>query len=137
MSKRIFNWFIFGIIFALMPLIIYVLMHYICNKPIISEECIPELLFFNIMVAATCMWDVTEMRRAISNDFFVNCFYISLIILLIFAAMFYGAMQLQGIDTSIKLIEIDRLFYFSRNMSIVGGILGTIIQIILSRVEEN
>lgn len=136
MSKRIFNWFMFGIIFALMPLIIYGLMHYICNKPIISEECIPELLFFNIMVAATCMWDVTEMRRVIRDDLFINSFYISLIILLILAAIFYGAMQLQSFDTSIKIIEIDRLFYFSRNMSIIGGILGTIIQIILASMER-
>lgn len=135
MGKRILNWFIFGIFFALMPLIIYMILHYLSNMPLQLKECIPELLFFTIMVCATCLWDVNDMKKKIKSDIVFNLFFASLIILLIFSAILYGGIQLQNMQNNIEFMSLQKVYTFSMFMTIASGILGTIIQIVLSRIE--
>lgn len=135
MGKRILNWFLFGILFALMPLIIYIVLHYMCEIAIEIRDCISELLFFTIMICATCLWDVNDMKKKIKSDIVFNLFFASLIILLIFSAILYGGIQLQNMKNDIKIMSIQRTYTFSMIMTISSGILGTIIQIVLSRIE--
>lgn len=135
MGKRILNWFIFGIFFALMPLIIYIVLHYLSEISIELKDCIPELLFFTIMICATCLWDVNDMKRKIKSDIVFNLFFASLIILLIFSAILYGGVQLQNMQNNIEFMSLQKVYFFSIIMAISSGILGTIIQIVLSRIE--
>lgn len=135
MGKRILNWFIFGIFFALMPLIIYIVLHYLSETSVKLNECIPELLFFTIMICSTCLWDVNDMKRKIKSDIVFNMFFASLIILLIFSAILYGGMQFQNMQNNIEFMSLQKVYTFSIIMATGSGILGTIIQIVLSRIE--
>lgn len=135
MVKRIINWFVFGIFFALVPLIIYILLSYICDIQIDLKNCIPELLFFTIMISATCLWDVNDMKKLIKEDVAFNLFFVALLILIIFSAILYGSIQLQNINDSMIIMSLEKTYTFSVLMSIFSATLGTIIQIVLSRIE--
>lgn len=135
MGKRITSWLIFGIFFALVPLIIYILLSYICDIQIDLKNCIPELLFFTIMICATCLWDVNDMKKLIKADMVFNLFFAALIILIVFSAILYGSIQLQNMNDKMLIMSLDKTYSFSMLMSIFSATLGTIIQIVLSRIE--
>ena len=75
------------------------------------------------------------MKKKIKNDIVFNLFFASLIILLIFSAILYGGIQLQNMQNNIEFMSLQKVYTFSMFMTIGSGILGTIIQIVLSRIE--
>lgn len=135
MSKRIINWFTYGIGFALMPLLIYLLLHYLSNTQLDFYACVPELLFFTIMICATCLWDLSDIKNKVGKDMVLNIFFSVLIILIVLCAILYGSVQFASISDNNLLLSNNKTCFFSLIIAMLSAMLGTIIQVIISRVE--
>ena len=131
-KRRIRKWFLFEVIFALLPLMSYIIVRYINGVEISLEECIPELLFFTIMICANCLCVVSDMKNSKEEGFF-EAFFVSLVILIVIAAVLYGGLQVQNIKDN---IIIQRTYTFSVMIAIASAMLGLLVQIKSVREED-
>lgn len=135
LKKRLINWIFFGIFCALLPIFIYLGIRYLFEIDIKKIECIPELLFFIVMTSTTCLSDIIQLNNRTHNDSTLQILENTFMGLLIISAVIYGAFELFNIGIS-ETFSINRLFNISLVLSIAIGIIGTIIQIFIAKVEE-
>ena len=133
MANRILRWVVYTLIFALLPTIISVSLGYLFKVKV--ADYTNELLFFIIMICATSLNDIQETKKKIDKDFVFNLFFSVCIILIVIVSVLYGSTLL------VKMMELtensifDNIRSLSISLSILSGVIGLIIQIILHRTE--
>ena len=131
MDDRLLKWFVFTILFAFIPVGISIFCNFFSLKPLKEgTEFIGELLFFTIMISSTSLRDIIDLNRIV-RDAILTCIVTALILLLIFCSAFY-VLFLQSESSTINM---NGLFKTSITLAIIGGILGTLVQIYIGRVE--
>lgn len=135
-KRRIVNWFTYTILCALLPMVIT----FIIRTTLITQDNPPynyagELLLFTVMVAATSLGDIKDLRVEIGGDIFLDIFFSVMLLLLLVSAILYGCNVIAD-NTNISIIDIDgKVLKLSGAISAVSGILGTIIQVIIAKSE--
>lgn len=132
MANRILKWVIYTLVFALLPTLISLLFSLIFGFKV--NDYSTELLFFTIMICATSLNDIQEMKNQIEKDFVFNFFFGVCLLIIVTVSVIYGSILLVNmsenaisLNCNIKLISII--------LSILSGIIGFLIQVILYRTE--
>ena len=135
-KRRIVNWFTYTIFCALLPTVITLMVRNI----IITEE-LPaysyagELLMFTVMVTATSLGDIKDLRAEVGADIFLDIFFSAMLLFLIASAILYGCSVLSE-NTGMQIIDMkDKGLKISICISVICALLGTIIQIIIAKSE--
>ena len=135
-KRRIVNWFTYTIFCALLPMVITLMV-----RNIIITEGAPaysyagELLMFTVMVTATSLGDIKDLRAEAGADIFLDVFFSAMLLFLIASAILYGCNVLSE-NTGIQIIDMkEKGLKISICISGISTMLGTIIQIIIARSE--
>lgn len=132
MANRILKWIVYTLIFALLPTFISLLFGLLFDLEV--NDYSTELLFFAIMICATSLNDIQEMKKQIKNDFVFNMFFGVCIILIVTVSVIYGSILLLNMSEQINGLN-DNIKLFSIILGILSGVIGFLIQIILYRTE--
>ena len=137
MKERILRWIKYNLIFALLPLGVSIFFRTLLNK--LSLESLsnsPELLFFSIMVSATALDDISELKKINTRlDFTIKLFGSALLFGAIWSAILYGTFLYDSLAIKTELSIRNSLFKISIYMGIALFILSTSVQIILGKIE--
>lgn len=136
MANRILRWIVYTILFALLPTLISLLFSILFNVNVNNYST--ELLFFIIMVCATSLNDIQETKQIIKKDFIFNLFFAVCIVMIVIVSVIYGGSIIltKMFVLTNEIIEIsNKIEILSIRLSILNGIMGLIIQIILFKVE--
>ena len=135
-KRRIVNWFTYTILCALLPMAITLIVRNI----IITEELPPytyagELLMFTVMVTATSLGDIKDLRMETGADIYLDVFFSTMLLFLIASAILYGCSVLAE-NTSMQILDMNgKGLKLSIGISIICAVLGTIVQIIIAKSE--
>lgn len=132
MANRILKWIVYTLIFALLPMLISLLFGFLFGIKV--NDFSTELLFFVIMICATSLNDIQEMKKQIQNDFVFNVFFGVCIILIVTVSVIYGSILLIDMSEQTMLLNCN-IKLFSIILSTISGIIGFLIQIILYKTE--
>lgn len=128
------KWFIFTLLFAFIPITISLLFNYLSGASQNTYNFIGEILFFTIMVSSTSLSDIVGLNKTV-KDFILTIFIGFFILLVLSSSILYGGI-LYGQINNITSDEFNgRVFIISLSLAILSGILGTIIQVLMSRIE--
>lgn len=137
MAKRLIRWFTYNLLFALLPLCAAILLHALAGR--LTTEALansPEILFFAIMVSATAMGDLSDITGILGWDILLRIIASTLLIGAIFSAILYGSFLYDTIIGPGSLVFRARLFRISIWLSIVLFVLGTLVEILVARIED-
>lgn len=132
MADRMTKWFIFTILFAFIPITISLLFAYLSDIPRNTYDFVGEILFFTIMVSSTSLNDIIVLNKAV-EDFILTIFIGFFILLVLSASILYGSILYGQMNNITSELFNTRVFSISLTLAVLSGILGTIIQILLSR----
>ena len=135
--RRIINWITYTIVCALLPMMISLLVRniIISTQEINTYNYSGELLLFSVMVAATSIGDIKDFQVVVGKDIFLDIFFSSMLVLLLVSSILYGCNVIAD-NVKLELFDMNgSVFFFSRIISVIIGILGAIIQIVIARSE--
>lgn len=135
--RRIINWITYTIVCALLPMMISLLVRniIISTQEINTYNYSGELLLFSVMVAATSIGDIKDFQVVVGKDIFLDIFFSSMLVLLLVSSILYGCNVIAD-NVKLELFDVNgSVFFFSRIISVIIGILGAIIQIVIARSE--
>lgn len=135
--RRIINWITYTIVCALLPMMISLLVRniIISTQEINTYNYSGELLLFSVMVAATSIGDIKDFQVVVGKDIFLDIFFSSMLVLLLVSSILYGCNVIAD-NVKLELFDVNgSVFFFSRIISMIIGILGAIIQIVIARSE--
>ena len=135
--RRIINWITYTIVCALLPMMISLLVRniIISTQEINTYNYSGELLLFSVMVAATSIGDIKDFQVVVGKDIFLDIFFSSMLVLLLVSSFLYGCNVIAD-NVKLELFDVNgSVFFFSRIISVIIGILGAIIQIVIARSE--
>lgn len=136
MANRILRWFLFSVLFALLPIGISILLHILFkNDTYDLKNCSCELLFFVIVMSATTLGDIQEISRYIKKDFLIIMFFGVSIIFAIIAAILYGFMAYETMAHSSNL-DMNMILLISIILGAISGVLGCIVQVLIQKTEK-
>lgn len=135
--RRIINWITYTIVCALLPMMISLLVRniIISTQEINTYNYSGELLLFSVMVAATSIGDIKDFQVVVGKDTYLDIFFSSMLVLLLVSSILYGCNVIAD-NVKSDLFDVNgSVFFFSRIISVIIGILGAIIQILIARSE--
>lgn len=132
MANRILRWVVYSLIFALLPTFVAMLFGVLFGLSV--NDYSTELLFFVIMICATSLNDIQEMKKKTNNDFVFNLFFGVCIVLIVTVSVLYGSILIVNMSNSTMQVNTN-IKLFSIILSIFSGTIGLLIQIILYRTE--
>lgn len=139
MKERILRWIKYNLIFALLPLGVSILFRFLVDK--LSFDSLsnsPELLFFSIMVSATSLDDISEIKKYYSKlDFTIKILGSALLFGAIWSAILYGTFLYDSLVVNNELSIRESLFKISIYMGIALFIISTSVQIIIGKIESH
>lgn len=135
MKKHIAQWFIFTVLFALIPLLIFLLSSAIFKNSIenIINKSFHELYFYSIMISASTIRDLLHVNNEIKETARFIIAFGFIIILLIASTAVYGMIIFidnfieSNVATSISSTYINTLF----TCSLILGLFTTIISLLV------
>lgn len=144
MSKHIIRWLTYDVAFALIPLVCMLFWRYTLRKFTFEEIAkSPELLFFSLMVCATALVDLADIKRIEgTKDRFLEVFRSSLMLGAIMTAILFGALQfadvleLSKLDPTTSKLFYPAIWYASVACSTAAFVLALSVQVFVSKVEE-
>jgi hypothetical protein len=137
MGNRLVRWFTFTVGFALLPLTVSILLNYLRGSEILATlQRSPELLFFCLMVCATALGDITESSVAVGRDIVLRILSSALLLGAVVSAILYGSFLNEQMAVAGSAAFQRRLFTLAALMSLLFLGLGTVVQVLLARIEE-
>lgn len=135
MKKHIAQWFIFTVLFALIPLLIFLLSSVIFKNSIenIINKSFHELYFYSIMISASTIRDLLHVNNEIKETARFIIAFGFIIILLIASTAVYGMIIFidnfieSNVAISISMTYINTLF----TCSLILGLFTTIISLLV------
>lgn len=135
MKKHIAQWFIFTVLFALIPLLIFLLSSAIFKNSIenIINKSFHEFYFYSIMISASTIRDLLHVNNEIKETARFIIAFGFIIILLIASTAVYGMIIFidnfieSNVATSISSTYINTLF----TCSLILGLFTTIISLLV------
>lgn len=131
LKPHIAQWLIFTILFALIPLFIFLAFCFALESTVdnILNKCFHELFFYSIMVSATTINDLLHTKNDIkeSSKFIVAFGFI--ILLMVSSSAIYGVTIFDDnfIKTNILILHIDTLFVCSTIFSLFTTIISYLV----------
>ena len=136
MAARLIRWYTFTVAFALLPLITTLALRYMQGSLTVRAlEDSPEVLFFALMVCATALGDIHELRSAIGTDNLLYAIFSILLLGVCASGILYGSLVWDKITTGGTADFQRRLLAVSIGLAIVFLALGTTVQVFVSRIE--
>ena len=90
---------------------------------------------FTVMVTATSLGDIKDLRAEVGADIFLDIFFSAMLLFLIASAILYGCSVLSE-NTGMQIIDMkEKGLKISICISVICALLGTIIQIIIAKSE--
>lgn len=97
----------------------------------------PELLFFCLMVSATALGDLSELTSKVGADGLLRFLFSALLFCAAISAILYGSFVYSIIvDTEATTLFQRNLLHLALWMSIAVFLLTTLVQILISRIEQ-
>ncbi len=136
-AKRLVHWFMYGCIFALVPFIVSVSLHALAGKlDIDAVASSPEILFFALMVSATALRDLSGIAASLDGkDAIFDLLRSVLLLGAMGSAIFYGSLLHDSIIGPGSADFRLRLLWVAIGMAIVLFLLGTVVEILIGRIE--
>ena len=134
MTNRIIKWIIFTVLFAFIPISVSLLLTYLTGSIKTMSDYNAEVLFFTIMISSKSLSDVVELNRRV-KDFVLTLFVGFFVLLVLSSSIMYGSLLYGDIDQNVPSLLKERVFLVSGVLAIISGLLGTTIQVLLSRTE--
>lgn len=135
MGKRVVAWCTYGIVFALIPLIASILIHFFAGQlsfKVLSHS--PELLFFSLMVCATVLGDLNDIVAADVVDLTVPILRSALSVGVILSAILYGAFISAEVAGKVDDVFATRVFWFSLILAVLSAAVATFGEIFLAKI---
>lgn len=137
LAKRLTRWLTYNTIFALLPLIISTLLHFLTGKLSLQTfSNSPEILFFALTISATAMGDISETITPIGWDLTFTILSSALLLGVVTSAILYGGLIY---DTTIVINSPsgfrENLLKFSIGLALVMFILGTLVEVLIGKIE--
>lgn len=133
---RIVNWFTYTIMCALLPMVIsFLVRNVIVDMQVKKHYYSGELLLFSVMVAAISLGNIKDFHRIIGKDIFFDLFFSAMLLLLLMSAILYGCYVFADNVNIDLVVKKESVLFFSVIISIVIGVLGTIVQIVIAKSE--
>lgn len=131
MKKHIAQWFIFTILFALIPLLIFLIFSFALENTLnnILNKCFHELFFYSIMVSATTINDLLHTKDDIKDSSqFIICFGF-ILLLMLSSTSIYGVTIFSDNFTKTNILSshIDTLFVCSIIFSLFTTIISYLV----------
>lgn len=135
MARRIVNWLIYNVLFALFPLGAVVALHALHDTLTIQTVAdSPEILFFCIMVSATALGDLSNVpTKPAKWDWVFQSAWGVLFLGAIGSALLYAFLLYDNTVTPGPSVFRIRLLNLSLVLAVVYGILGTAIEVWIGR----
>lgn len=131
LKKHIAQWFIFTIVFALIPLFIFLVFSFALENSIsnILNKCFHELFFYSIMVSATTINDLLHTKNDIKDSSKFVIAFGFIILLMLSSTSIYGVTIFADdfIKTSVLALHIDTLFVCSILFSLFTTIISYLV----------
>ena len=135
MKRHIAQWFIFTVLFALIPLLIFLLFSVIFKNSIenIINKSFHELYFYSIMISASTIQDILHVKSEIKETARFIIAFGFIIILFISSTAVYGMIIFidnfieSDVAISINITYINTLF----TCSLILGLFTTIISLLV------
>src|SRR3954468_17294826 len=131
MLNRLVRWFTFAVGFALLPLAATLLLRYL--NATLSRRALedsPEILFFSLMICATALSDISELRSTAGADPILRILWSALLLGASVSAMLYGSFMYDRLATGGSQLFQHRLLYMSGAVAVTFLVLGTLVQIL-------
>lgn len=135
MAKKLIRWFTYTILFALLPIAISLMLRFVFTSSIRQYNYAAELLFFTLMVSATTLGDIKDFNKQIGKDILMTIFFSTLLLLSIVSSILYSCSIICNIIESVKIDLYGNILILSICVSLLSSVLGTIVQILLAKVE--
>jgi hypothetical protein len=137
LAKRLTRWLTYNTIFALLPLGVSVLLHFLAGKLSLQTfSNSPEVLFFALTISATALGDISETITSIGGDLTFRILSSALLVGAVVSAILYGGLIY---DTTIVINSPsgfrENLLNFSIGLAVVMFILGTVVEVLIGKIE--
>jgi hypothetical protein len=137
LAQRLTRWLTYNTIFALLPLIISILLHFLTGKLSLQTfSNSPEILFFALTISATALGDISETITLIGGDLTFTILSSALLLGVVASAILYGCLIY---DTTIVINSPSgfrkNLLNFSIGLAVVMFILGTLVEVLIGKIE--
>lgn len=134
MANRLVKWALFTMLFAFIPITISLLLTYLTGSSKNLFDYNTEILFFTIMISSKSLSDIIGLNMKV-KDFVLTVFIGFFILLVLCSSVMYGSLLYGEITQFASDLFRERIFTISGILALISGIMGTVIQIMLSRVE--
>lgn len=134
MANRLVKWGLFTILFAFIPIAISLLLTYLTGSSKNLCDYNTEVLFFTIMISSTSLSNIIGLNSKV-KDFILTIFIGFFILLVLCSSIIYGSLLYGEMTKFATSLFKERIFYISGILALISGVLGTVIQVMLSRTE--
>ena len=136
-AKRLVRWFTFTVLFALLPVGVTALLRYLtASLSIRALEDSPEILFFSLMICATALGDLQEVRSAVGRDVPLSVLSSALLLGAAVSAILYGSLAYDKIITGGTPLFQKNLLAVSLAVAGTFFVLALLVQILVAKIEE-
>lgn len=136
MANRLVRWITYNLIFASLPLISSLLLRHLVDKLTLDALAnSPEILFFSLMISATALGDLGEIKPPSHWEILFKIFWSALLLGAIGSAILYGAFLFDSIIGPQSPVFRLRLLTFSMWMTAAYFVLSTAVEVIIGRLE--
>ncbi len=137
MGARLVRWFTYAVIFALLPLGTSVLIHYSFQK--LTFDAVarsPELLFFSLMINATCLGEFADLKKKSRFDIVPTLIWSALLVGVVLSAILYGGFMFATVAESINPQFLTRVFGIALVLALFSLIHATLGQVFLAQTSK-
>ena len=136
-GKRLFQWFTFTVACGLIPLVTSLLMHYFREK--LTFDAVarsPEILFLSLMVSATALGDLNDVKRPKTFEITLPSLRSGLLVCVILSAILYGAFLLATVGETMDQVFASRIFWVSILLALLSTAVATTGEVFLGLTEK-
>ena len=138
MIPRLIRWFSVNVVVALLPLAASLFIHNVSGQ--LHHDlwkASPELLFFSLTLSVTALGELMDLSRAIGREIVVTLSQSVLLIGILWTGLMYGAYLHEIAFPNSSSALQKPMLQMSIGIAITTLILGTIIEVFISKVLQN
>lgn len=137
MRKRLIRWITYNFAFALLPLVVASIMHSL-NGTLTTQFFAnsPEILFFALMVSATALGDLSEVRVSIGKDLLLQVSSSCLLLGTVVSAILYGALLHDSIVGPNSVSFQGNLLNLAIIVAVMSFVASTTVEVLLGRIID-
>lgn len=136
MQERLLRWFVYNLIFALIPLITVIIFRFLAGSFSVQvmQEHISEILFFALMISVVTVGEINEAMKSVNLNNTLSTLRHFFILGIVGSAILFGAVEAVSIPSiNLPISFRPRLLSLSIILAVILFLVSTFAQILLAR----